>query len=123
MDRIWWWVAAGVVAWLILQQMRGGARPDEVKAFLKKGARVIDVRTPAEFARGHLAKAVNVPLDEFSERLAREVPDKQTPLLLHCASGARSAAAKRVAAKLGYANALNLGSYGRAARLLDSASD
>ena len=120
MDRIWWWVAAGVVAWLILQQMRGGARPDEVKALLKKGARVIDVRTPAEFARGHLTQAVNLPLDEFSERLVREIPDKETPLLLHCASGARSAAAKRMAVKLGYSTALNLGSYGRAARLVEA---
>ena len=123
MDRIWWWVAAGVVAWLIVQQMRGSARPDEVKALLKKGARVIDVRTPAEFARGHLAQAVNLPLDEFSDRLVREVPDKQTPLLLHCASGARSAAAKRVADKLGYAMALNLGSYGRASRLVETSSE
>ncbi|MGP3690170.1 rhodanese-like domain-containing protein [Streptomyces sp. IBSNAI002] len=52
---------------------------------------VVDVRTPAEFASGHLPNAVNVPLD----RIARALPELRQaagrgPLLLVCASGARS---------------------------------
>ncbi|MFD0375665.1 rhodanese-like domain-containing protein [Streptomyces sp. NPDC127112] len=52
---------------------------------------VVDVRTPGEFATGHLPDALNVPLD----RLAESVPElraaaERTPLLVVCASGARS---------------------------------
>ncbi|MFE5561968.1 rhodanese-like domain-containing protein [Streptomyces sp. NPDC056544] len=52
---------------------------------------VVDVRTPAEFASGHLPDAVNVPLD----RLTRSLPELRSaaehgPLLVVCASGARS---------------------------------
>ncbi|GGP81037.1 transporter [Streptomyces virginiae] len=55
---------------------------------------VVDVRTPGEFASGHLPDAVNVPLD----RLVRSLPELRRaaeggPLLIVCASGARSAGA------------------------------
>ncbi|MEV0992978.1 rhodanese-like domain-containing protein [Streptomyces sp. NPDC049949] len=51
----------------------------------------VDVRTPAEFASGHLPDSVNIPLD----RIARALPElrkaaEQGPLLVVCASGARS---------------------------------
>ncbi len=103
-------------------RLRGSARdPGEVQAWLQQGARVIDVRTPNEFARGHLPMAMNLPLDELADRLPREIPDRNTPLLLHCASGARSAAGKRVATDLGYRTVRNLGSYNRAATALQGA--
>lgn len=52
---------------------------------------VVDVRTPAEFASGHLPDAVNVPLDRLTRRLSelRQAADRR-PLLVVCASGARS---------------------------------
>ncbi|MFK0046277.1 rhodanese-like domain-containing protein [Streptomyces sp. NPDC090741] len=51
----------------------------------------VDVRTPAEFASGHLPEAVNIPLD----RIGRALPDlrqaaEHRPLLVVCASGARA---------------------------------
>ncbi|MEV8531628.1 rhodanese-like domain-containing protein [Streptomyces sp. NPDC051211] len=64
--------------------------PGEASARLPE-LTVVDVRTPAEFASGHLPDAVNVPLD----RLARSLPElrqaaERRPLLLVCASGTRS---------------------------------
>ncbi|MFF0274517.1 MULTISPECIES: rhodanese-like domain-containing protein [unclassified Streptomyces] len=52
---------------------------------------VVDVRTPGEFASGRLPGAVNVPLERIEERLP-ELRDSTggRPLLLVCASGARS---------------------------------
>ncbi|MFF4104514.1 rhodanese-like domain-containing protein [Streptomyces sp. NPDC001903] len=52
---------------------------------------VVDVRTPAEFASGHLPDAVNIPLDRIGRARAelREA-SAQKPLLVVCASGARS---------------------------------
>jgi len=111
-------VIAVIVVLLILRQL-GQARPADARALLQKGGRVIDVRTQAEYQGGHLEGAVNLPLAELGERVAREFPNLDTPLLLHCASGARSAAGQRLLQKLGYTAVVNLGSYRRAARLTE----
>ncbi|MFF2044567.1 rhodanese-like domain-containing protein [Kitasatospora sp. NPDC058170] len=53
---------------------------------------VIDVRTPGEYATGHLPGAHNVPLDRLDEAVdALKAAARRTPLLIACASGARSA--------------------------------
>jgi rhodanese-related sulfurtransferase len=80
---------------------------------------LIDVRTAAEFSGGHLPRAINIPLAEIEELTPRRVKDKERVLLLHCQSGARSGAAKNLLRNMGYANAYNLGSYGRAARIVN----
>lgn len=51
---------------------------------------VIDVRTPSEFAQGHIAGAINVDYkgDDFRDELAKL--DKATHYVLHCKSGTRS---------------------------------
>lgn len=109
-------VAVVLVALFILRQL-GQARPADVRALLRKGGRVIDVRTAQEFAAGHLDGVVNIPLDQLATRAPREFPDRAAPLLLHCASGARSAAGVDVLRKLGYTSVINVGSYRRAAHL------
>ncbi len=73
---------------------------------------LIDVRSPGEYAGGHLEGSINVPLDEFTRRITELVPDKATPIVLCCASGARSgAAAGWLQQRLGpdHAEAANLG--------------
>jgi rhodanese-related sulfurtransferase len=50
---------------------------------------LVDVRSPAEFARGHVPGAVNIPLDRLS-RAALGTFDVQRPIHLVCKSGARS---------------------------------
>ncbi|MEU9165119.1 rhodanese-like domain-containing protein [Streptomyces sp. NPDC048424] len=52
---------------------------------------VVDVRTPGEFASGHLPDALNIPLDRIGRALTdlREAAEHK-PLLVVCASGARS---------------------------------
>lgn len=50
---------------------------------------IVDVRSPAEFARGHVPGAVNIPLDRLS-RAALDGFDLQRPIHLVCKSGARS---------------------------------
>jgi phage shock protein E len=87
---------------------------------LKNGALLIDVRSPAEFSSGHLPNAINLPLEEIETALPRRVKDKNQVLLLHCQSGMRSGAAKAKLKNLGYANAFNLGSYARAARIVSA---
>lgn len=115
-----WFILGGlvVVAAFLLIQRRGLISKAEARRLLSEGARVIDVRRPAEFARDHLSQAVNVPLDDLAARIGKLVPDAQTPILLHCQGGVRSGMARRVLEKRGYTRAYNLGSLGRARRIV-----
>ena len=61
---------------------------------------VLDVRTPAEYAEGHVPGAVNVPHDQIASRLA-EVP-KDKDVVLYCRSGRRAALAADVLTAHGY---------------------
>lgn len=54
----------------------------------KKGT-IVDVRTPAEFAGGHVVGSINIPLQEIQEKLT-QLKQLSQPLLLCCASGGRS---------------------------------
>jgi phage shock protein E len=86
--------------------------------YLKSGALVIDVRSASEFSSGHLPNAINLPLGEIESSLPRRVQDKSQVLLLHCHSGMRSGVARKKLIAIGYSNAFNLGSYGRAAQIV-----
>lgn len=90
----------------------------DAEAYLKNGALVIDVRTPGEFSSGHLTNAVNIPLDEIETAVPQRYKDKSQVLLLHCAGGMRSGMAQKKLNRLGYTNAFNLGSYGRAEKII-----
>lgn len=53
---------------------------------------VIDVRTRAEFAGGHVAGSINIPLQEFEKHL-EEIRSIRNKIVLCCASGGRSSSA------------------------------
>lgn len=91
-----------------LKSMFGARGVDaEALARIDRGALVVDVRTPEEFASGHFRNAKNVPVQELSGR-ARELP-KDRAIVLYCRSGARSASAKRVLDGLGYRDVYDAG--------------
>lgn len=92
------------------------------RALLKQGALVIDVRTPGEFQSGCVTRAINIPLDDLDNALPRRVSDKNQVLLLHCLSGTRSGMAKGRLKRMGYQNVHNLGSLGRARKIVSAAS-
>lgn len=72
------------------------------------GAVLIDVRTPGEFAEGHVPGAVNVPLGMISE--AEDViPAVDTHVYVYCQSGGRSSMAASQLKKMGYTNVKNIG--------------
>lgn len=86
--------------------------PASTPACATASPRLIDVRSPGEYASGHLEGAINLPLDQLQHSIAREVPDKATPLILYCASGARSAFACGLLHQLGYTQVANGGGAG-----------
>jgi phage shock protein E len=80
---------------------------------IDKGAVVLDVRTTDEFSQDHLDKAVNIPVQEFKQRIA-EVDkltggDKTRPIVVYCAAGARAAKAKEQLDAAGYKTVVNGG--------------
>jgi phage shock protein E len=76
---------------------------------------VIDVRSPGEYASGHVDGALNLPLDRIATDIVQQVPDRDQPLVLYCQSGMRSGSACAVLAQLGYTSVVNGGSAGAVA--------
>jgi metal-sulfur cluster biosynthetic enzyme/rhodanese-related sulfurtransferase len=68
---------------------------------------VLDVRTPAEFAAGHIPGAHLIPVDELEDRLG-ELPARDRTMLVTCAAGGRSSAACELLAEHGWTRMLNL---------------
>ena len=76
----------------IKQQVRE-VDPAEVSEHLGNGVTLIDVRETEEWDRGHIPGAVHVPRGYLESRIDGAVPDRDTPVVLYCASGQRSALA------------------------------
>lgn len=83
----------------------------QAEQLLDDGARLVDVRTPEEFAAGHLDGAVNVDFEagDFPERIA-ELPREET-YVVYCASGNRATGAVEAMADLGIERVVNGGGY------------
>ena len=73
------------------------------------GARLVDVRTPGEFAEGRIPGALNIPLDTIGPGTRTALPDFATPLFVYCRSGMRSRAACAKFAELGYGDVCDIG--------------
>lgn len=71
--------------------------------------RVLDVRTPEEFAEGHIEGAENLPLQEIVNNNFAILDDKNEVILIYCRSGSRSAKAARLLAKANYQNINDFG--------------
>jgi rhodanese-related sulfurtransferase len=68
---------------------------------------LLDVRTPEEFASGHIAGAVNIPVESLENRLSEVSPDQT--VVVYCRSGNRSEQASRILADAGYSSIYDLG--------------
>ena len=70
---------------------------------------ILDVRTPEEFAGGHLENAILIPDYELDSRAQDEILDKDALILVYCRSGVRSAGAAENLAAMGYTNIYDIG--------------
>ena len=102
---IWMLAAAGGAS--LFWRWRSARRVASLRA---RGALIVDVRTPEEFRRGHAEGALNLPMDRLA--LGAERLDREQPILLCCASGARSALAAQRLRALGF-DATNAGPWTR----------
>ncbi|RPF21353.1 rhodanese-like domain-containing protein [Myceligenerans xiligouense] len=76
---------------------------------------VVDVRTPAEYAEGHLDGAVNLDIQSADFAAQAAELDPEADYVLYCRSGNRAAAAQDYLADLGFADVENVGSLREAA--------
>ena len=87
----------------------GGTPAEQPAVSLQSGGVLLDVRSPEEFASGHLQGAVNIPHDRIAEEIAAAVPDKSVQVILYCRSGRRADTALKTMQAMGYGNVSNFG--------------
>ena len=98
--------AKHALRWLLIFTL-WGALPGRAEVPAK--AVWIDVRTPTEYASGHLQQAVLIPFDGIEAGVARLQLAKDTPIYLYCAVGGRAEVAKQRLEALDYTNVTNVG--------------
>ena len=72
-----------------------GNKSNRIQEFKNKGAVIIDVRSPGEFAGGHIKGAKNIPLNEIDTKI-NDIKKLNKPLIVCCASGMRSSQATSI---------------------------
>lgn len=83
----------------LLSKLFGGSSVN-YKEMMVNGASLIDVRTPGEYAGGHIKGSVNIPLQQLEKNISKI--DKSKPVITCCASGMRSGSAKSILKAKGY---------------------
>jgi rhodanese-related sulfurtransferase len=96
---------------------KGSSNPSSIEEYLKKGAYLIDVRTPMEFASGHVEGSVNIPLDI----LHQYIPELQrkSHIIVFCRTGNRSGMAKSMLEANGIQNVINGGAWQEVKRAIE----
>lgn len=86
--------------------------PSDTLQLIRSADRVlIDVRTPGEYAGGHLEGALAIPHEQIGQRIASVAPDKDRTIVLYCRSGRRSEIARQTLVDLGYRKVINAGGF------------
>lgn len=93
----------------IFSQLFGGSQPVDLKPLILEGAYLVDVRSPGEFAHGHVNGAVNIPLDLVPAQLHKFKGKKN--IIVFCRSGSRSSQAKAILERNGFTNVTNGGTW------------
>lgn len=91
-----WWFPFGRVDEIAPRDLQNKLRNDGVNLQL------IDVRSTAEYAGGHIARTRNVPIDTLQRELANLKLDPSRPVIAICLSGHRSVPAYRLLKRAGF---------------------
>jgi len=109
-DNVIGFLDGGIAAWKeegrnleIISSIPANNFAGEIKSHIYP---IIDVRKQTEFEKGHVANAINIPLDFINESMA-EFPEGQL-FYIHCAGGYRSVIASSILSARGYHNMINV---------------
>lgn len=93
----------------LFSNLFGGGATVNLQSIIEEGAFLVDVRTPGEFAEGHVKGSANIPLDTVPMELAKFKNKKN--IIVFCRSGNRSGQAKVILEQNGFANVVNGGTW------------
>jgi len=96
-----------LAAWYFMRP-KDTARANEARAMVSAGAMLIDVRSPGEYASGHIEGAVNIPVSDLGGRIPK-LGKKDRAIVVYCRSGNRSGQAARILAAAGFTKVFDLG--------------
>ncbi|HTP43436.1 MAG TPA: rhodanese-like domain-containing protein [Candidatus Acidoferrum sp.] len=82
----------------------------EIKKKLDAGEKMVlvDTREDNEWARGHIPNAIHLGKGVIERDIEKAIPDKETPLVLYCGGGYRSALAADNLQRMGYRNVISM---------------
>lgn len=121
MQRILWWVVAGLL-WAGVWGCNRGPKiyspaPGEVISL--DGAVLIDVRSVEEYEKEHIKDVLFIPHEVIGDMIGERVPALDVPVYVHCAAGVRADMARKTLEEKGYKNVKNLGGMEDAAKKVD----
>ena len=93
-----------------LKKLFGLGSKIDYEALVKQGAIILDVRSAGEYKRGYIKSSINISVDTLNENL-NTLKDKNQPIITCCASGMRSASAKKILISEGYTQVFNGGGW------------
>jgi rhodanese-related sulfurtransferase len=111
-DLLQFALPVALVVGLLLWKRMGQVSREQAHALVRDGAPLVDVRSPGEFASGHLDGARNIPVQTLGGQ-AESLGKKDQPIVVYCASGTRSAMARSMLKAKGFTQVYNLGAMGR----------
>ncbi|MGB7785087.1 MAG: rhodanese-like domain-containing protein [Salinimicrobium sp.] len=94
----------------ILKKIFGKSQQPDFSEMLKNGGIIIDVRTKGEYSTGHIKDSKNIPLNVLNNNL-NKIKGKDKPVITCCASGMRSASARKMLQSYGYTQVYNGGGW------------
>lgn len=92
-----------------LKNLFANKNSEALQKAIQKGAFLVDVRSPQEFAAGNVKGSVNIPLDKINSQL-QAFKNKET-IVVFCRSGMRSTQAKSILNSNGFTNVINGGTW------------
>ncbi|WP_069658418.1 rhodanese-like domain-containing protein [Arcticibacter eurypsychrophilus] len=95
----------------LFKQIFGGDATVDLENIINEGAFLVDVRSPGEFASGHVKGSVNIPLDKVNAQLSKFQNKKN--IVVFCQSGGRSSQAKSILEQSGLTNVVNGGTWNK----------
>ncbi len=104
-----WVLVIGIAAFIGYRFIRSQQVKNALPGLIAQGGMIVDVRSAAEFASASNPKSLNIPLDQLPQRIS-ELP-KDKPIILCCASGARSGMALGILKAKGFQTVLNAGAW------------
>ena len=103
------WPLLLIAAYFIYRQLSSYKIKKILPALKAQGALLIDVRSEGEYASGHAPGTINIPLNNLSEESKKLSKDKS--IVVCCASGTRSAFARKILQRNGFKKTFNAGSW------------